>query len=175
MNDTEQRALSWLVKYTGLARDNFRFQFRDTPDFIDSLGRGWEIKHTTNGLLVFFSDQIERLVAFQGDCHVLVFRGDNEYPESSLPAGALRETAKLHGYRVTIHPTSATKPSEQSVIRIARLRLGLSISQMAERLYVSEMTIRRWESGQVKPSRLAELRLNGIRREAETMAKEKEG
>ena len=56
-------------------------------------------------------------------------------------------------------------------VRELRERLGISQEEMEKRVGVSMMTISRWERGQVKPSRLAVEKLEGLARRAKQKGK----
>ena len=64
-------------------------------------------------------------------------------------------------------PDQRTNPADhQADVRRLRASMGLTQEQFAERLYVTPLTVLRWESGQSRPRRLALTRLRELEEEA---------
>ena len=56
-----------------------------------------------------------------------------------------------------MHALAAVEPPPDAghLIRAFRLRVGLTVEQLAHALGISFSTVSRWENGRMKPSRLA--------------------
>lgn len=57
---------------------------------------------------------------------------------------------------------------DQHDIKDLRKRVGMTQKRMADYLGVAEFTIRRWETGESKPSRLAQRQLHRLHREVKS-------
>ena len=97
MNQTERRALDWLMKQgKGEIVHQHRelpdfirelvVQSQGSPDFIDENGKGYEAKLLRENTITFTEGQLEKLLKFAGGVTVLVMDKDKPEPVAHFSA-----------------------------------------------------------------------------------------
>ena len=100
MNHSEKEACIWL-KNKG---QELVFQRRNTPDFIDSKGHGWEVKLLRGNDITFTAGQLEKLIKF-GNATVLVMSAGKDPPVAQIPIAELKDSpAYWHQFHITSYP-----------------------------------------------------------------------
>ena len=75
MTPTEAAASTWLVRERGYDPEAVAFQYRTSPDFRTSDGRGWEVKRVVRGRTTFYLSQ---LVIFRKHAPTVLFWADGQ-------------------------------------------------------------------------------------------------
>ena len=101
MNRTELLTYKWLQTHKGYKPEEITFQTAKSPDFLTDDGRCWETKLARNGVVLFWTTQVDALA--DHICSVVVFdvndlalRGDDALPALVMPYEDL-EVPGRHG------------------------------------------------------------------------------
>ena len=89
MNITEQKAKVWLEK----DGKTVVFQGRRNPDFIDSVGNGYEVKLLRNNSIIFSRSQFEELKTYAG-VKVVIYDSDGDEPAFTVPFQEIVDSGK---------------------------------------------------------------------------------
>ena len=87
MNNTERKAVDWLVETTGVDRLTIIYQAARSPDLIMPDGTQYEVKKLYGDVIIFTNNQVNLLRGI-GNFTVLVF-GKPDYPLFKIPSDEL--------------------------------------------------------------------------------------
>lgn len=107
MNPTETLAYDWLLTNLNYEPENILYQNKDSPDFICSDGKGFEVKkaNITNNSksITFHKSQWDKLKEKQDQITILVYTSTTENQPILLSMKELKEREKISGIKILVY------------------------------------------------------------------------
>jgi hypothetical protein len=103
MNKTETKAYNWLLN-KGYKPKDIVFQKRNTPDYLTSDRKGYEVKLKYGSSIWFYRNQIDALKSMD-DAEILVFDKESETPFLIIPSKELLENKIINGIKIVVAST----------------------------------------------------------------------
>lgn len=115
MNTTEQKAFNWLLTQ-GYTNKDIVFQKRETPDFLTSDNKGYEVKLLYGNVVWLYNNQIEELYNMD-NTFVIVFDKNkkNPNPVSIIPSKKLKENKIIDGIKIVRYYTDKEQIKEKEI------------------------------------------------------------
>jgi len=141
MNQTEELAYKWLIEQPD--NSEIVFQRRDSPDFINQNGSGYEVKLLKDNHIVFTYGQLRKLLKF-GKATVLVMAKGKAEPVAQIPIEDLKDNPD---YWNQYHIVSYEFPTSTTIFHCLACGEPFQTNQGSRRKYCDDCAEIRIKSG----------------------------